>query len=110
MKKIIIVLIVFIFDRTTKIYLINLQENGIDIDFYINSFLNFNLNWNLTLIGTFTALLYTYICRFNAIGVGYINSGIERVSANLLEAGRLQGVSFEKSLFKIIFPRTGIKN
>ena len=67
-------------------------------------FLNFNLNWNLTLIGTFTALLYTYICRFNAIGVGYINSGIQRVSPNLLEAGRLQGVSFEKSLFQIIFP------
>ena len=67
-------------------------------------FLNFNLNWNLTLIGTFTALLYTYICRFNAIGIGYINSGIQRVSPNLLEAGILQGVSFNKSLFKIIFP------
>ena len=67
-------------------------------------FLNFNLNWNLTLIGTFTALLYTYICRFNAIGIGYINSGIQRVSPNLLEAGMLQGVSFDKSLFKIIFP------
>ena len=67
-------------------------------------FTNFNLNWNFTLIGTFTALLYTYICRFNAIGVGYINSGIQKVSPNLLEAGRLQGVSFEKSLFKIIFP------
>ena len=67
-------------------------------------FLNFNLNWNLTLIGTFTALLYTYICRFNAIGIGYINSGIQRVSPNLLEAGMLQGVSFNESLFKIIFP------
>ena len=67
-------------------------------------FLNFNLNWNLTLIGTFAALLYTYICRFNAIGIGYINSGIQRVSPNLLEAGILQGVSFNKSLFKIIFP------
>ena len=67
-------------------------------------FLNFNLNWNLTLIGTFTALLYTYICRFNAIGIGYINSGIQRISPNLLEAGMLQGVSFDKSLFKIIFP------
>ena len=43
-------------------------------------FLNFNLNWNLTLIGTFTALLYTYICRFNAIGIGYINSGIQNLS------------------------------
>ena len=67
-------------------------------------FINFNLNWNFTLIGTFTALLYTYICRFNAIGIGYINSGMQRISPNLLEAGRLQGVSFEKSLFKIIFP------
>ena len=67
-------------------------------------FINFNLNWNFTLIGTFTALLYTYICRFNAIGIGYINSGMQRISPNLLEAGRLQGVSFEKSLFEIIFP------
>jgi len=71
----------------------------------LNSFLiTYDLNWNLTIIGTFTALLYTYICRFNAIGIGYINSGIQRISPNLLEAGRLQGVSFEKSLFKIIFP------
>ena len=67
-------------------------------------FVTYNISWNLTIIGTFTALLYTYICRFNAIGIGYINSGIQRISPNLLEAGRLQGVSFEKSLFKIIFP------
>ena len=46
MKKIIIILVVFIFDRATKIYLINLQEAGIDIDFYIFSFLNFYLIWN----------------------------------------------------------------
>ena len=46
MKKIIIILVVFIFDRATKIYLINLQEAGIDIDFYIFSFLIFYLIWN----------------------------------------------------------------
>ena len=46
MKKIIIVLIIFILDRVTKIYLLNLQKNGTDIDFYINSFLNFNLHMN----------------------------------------------------------------
>ena len=72
---------------------------------YANFFLiTFNIDWNLTIIGTFSALLYTYVCRFNAIGIGYINSGMQRVSPNLLEAGRLQGVSFERSLFKIIFP------
>ena len=46
MKKALIVLTVFIFDRLTKIYLINLQSNGTDIDFYIFSFLNFYLVWN----------------------------------------------------------------
>ncbi len=46
MKKIIIILTIFFFDRLTKVYLLNLQENGTDIDFYINSFLNFYLVWN----------------------------------------------------------------
>ena len=46
MKKIIIILFIFFLDRITKIYLINLQTNGTDIDFYINSFLNFNLYMN----------------------------------------------------------------
>ena len=46
MKKIIIILVIFFFDRATKIYLINLQSTGTDIDFYIFSFLNFLLIWN----------------------------------------------------------------
>ena len=46
MKKIIIILVIFFLDRIIKIYLLNLQENGTDIDFYINSFLNFYLVWN----------------------------------------------------------------
>ena len=46
MKKTIITLAVFFFDRITKIYLINLQSTGIDIDFYINPFLNFYLHMN----------------------------------------------------------------
>jgi len=46
MKKIIIILFIFLLDRFTKIYLINLQSTGIDIDFYIFPFLNFYLIWN----------------------------------------------------------------
>ena len=46
MKKIIIILVIFFFDRATKIYLINLQALGTDIDFYIFPFLNFYLIWN----------------------------------------------------------------
>ena len=46
MKKILIILTIFFFDRFAKIYLINLQSSGTDIDFYIFSFLNFYLIWN----------------------------------------------------------------
>ena len=60
MKKIIIILIVFFIDRATKIYLINLQSTGTDIDFYIFPFLNFFLIWN-TGIGFGLASLETNI-------------------------------------------------
>ena len=46
MKKVIIILTIFFLDRATKIYLINLQVSGIDIDFYINPLLNIYLVWN----------------------------------------------------------------
>ena len=46
MKKIIIILVIFLFDRLTKLYLIDLQGNGTDVDFYIYPFLNFYLLWN----------------------------------------------------------------
>ena len=46
MKKIIIILLIFFIDRVTKFYLLNLQNEGIDIDFYINPFLNLYLVWN----------------------------------------------------------------
>ena len=46
MKKIIIILTIFFFDRVTKMYLIDLQTSGTDIDFYIFPFLNFYLVWN----------------------------------------------------------------
>ena len=60
MKKIIIILTVFFIDRATKIYLINLQSTGTDVDFYIFSFLNFFLIWN-TGIGFGLASLETNI-------------------------------------------------
>jgi signal peptidase II len=46
MKKLIIILAIFFFDRITKIYLINIQTSGTDIDFYINQFINIYLVWN----------------------------------------------------------------
>ena len=60
MKKIIIILSIFFFDRITKIYLLSLQAGGTDIDFYIYPFLNFYLVWN-TGIGFGLAAMETNI-------------------------------------------------
>ena len=46
MKKVVITFSIFFFDRLTKMYLINLQSTGTDIDFYIFPLLNFYLVWN----------------------------------------------------------------
>ena len=46
MKRFIIILSVFLLDRTIKIYLLNLEVSGTEVDFYINSFLNYYLVWN----------------------------------------------------------------
>ena len=46
MKKSLVILTIFGIDRLSKIYLINLQSSGTDIDFYILPFLNFYLIWN----------------------------------------------------------------
>jgi len=46
MKKIIIILSVFLMDRVSKMYLLKLQSINVDVDFYVFPFLNFYLVWN----------------------------------------------------------------
>ena len=41
-----IIILIFIIDRVSKIYLLNLYESGTNIDFYIFPFLNIYLAWN----------------------------------------------------------------
>ena len=75
MKKIIIILCIFFFDRITKIYLINLQAEGIDIDFYISSFLNFYLVWNTGIgfgLASMEANIYYHILTLIIIIVNFI--------------------------------------
>ena len=41
-----IILIIFAFDRISKLYILNLAETEKYLDIYFNSFLNFHLIWN----------------------------------------------------------------
>ena len=49
-KKIIIyfgiVLIIFLLDRFSKLYILSILENSGEVDIYINSYINFILIWN----------------------------------------------------------------
>ena len=75
MKKIIIIIVIFALDRATKVYLINLQASGIDIDFYIFPFLNFYLMWN-TGIGfglvSLESNIYYHILTFIILMINFV--------------------------------------
>ena len=71
----------------------------------INALLLFlDINQNLVLIGSFYILIFTYVCRFNAVAFGAINSGINRLPPNMVEASLTLGNSFWYSLKKVLFP------
>ena len=76
MKKIIIILIIFFFDRLAKLYLINLQASGTDIDFYIFPFLNFYLIWNTGIgfgLASMEANIYYHILT---VIIAFVNLGL----------------------------------
>ena len=99
MKKIIIILAIFFFDRITKIYLLNLQENGINIDFYINPILNFYLVWNTGIgfgLASMESSIYYHVLTFiiAVINIGLIyflfkSKGIHEYLLAILVGGSL---------------------
>ena len=44
--SLVLIVAIFLVDRLTKIYILNLSEGGTEVDFYIFSFLNIYLVWN----------------------------------------------------------------
>jgi len=108
MKKIIIVLIIFFFDRATKVYLINLQSLGTDIDYYIFPFLNFFLVWN-TGIGfglvslesnIFYHILTTIILIINLVLIFFL---LKAKGANLYLFASIIGGSFGNLFDRIYY-------
>ncbi len=68
---------------------------------WLNDLIYFHMSY---VVGGFVILLFAYSIRFLAIGNGAIRSGISRIHPNLLDASRTMGVSFFKSVRKIILP------
>ena len=71
----------------------------------INNFFEFvGFDINLILIGSYTALIFAYISRFNAVAFGAINSGINRIPPNMMEASLTLGQPFKYNIKVIILP------
>ena len=73
--SLIFVVTIFLVDRLTKIYILNLSEGGTEVDFYIFSFLNIYLVWNSGIgFGLFSVepnLFYNFI-TFLIIVINFI--------------------------------------
>ena len=67
-------------------------------------FLSFGFYTEVVLIGSFFILIFAYVCRFNAVAFGAINSGIGRIPPNMMEASLTLGKPFGFSFIKIILP------
>jgi len=76
MKKIIIIFFIFFLDRVVKIYLINLQSSGVDVDYYLTAFLNIYLVWNTGIgFGLFSVESNIFYHILTLI-IGFINMGL----------------------------------
>ena len=65
----ILVIILFLLDRFSKLYILNLAETESEVDIYVTSFLNFYLTWNSGIgFGLFSfdkSIIYKFITYFN---------------------------------------------
>ena len=69
-------MLVFFLDRISKVYLLDLQSSGTEIDFYILPFLNFYLIWN-TGIGFGLAAMETNIYyHIITVIIVFVNMGL----------------------------------
>ena len=72
-KYFIIIVSIFSIDRASKIYLLSLNESGIEVDFYIYPFLNIFLAWNTGIgFGLFSTDANIYYHLLTTI-IGVIN-------------------------------------
>jgi signal peptidase II len=76
MKKVIIIFFIFALDRVVKIYLINLQSLGVDIDYYLTSFLNIYLVWNTGIGFGLFSIESNIFYHILTLIIGLINIGL----------------------------------
>ena len=83
-----IVILIFSLDRTSKLYLLNLAEEGVLINFYIFSFLNIFLTWNTGIGFGLFSFDSGFIYNLISILIGIINLVIIFMAINMQNINR----------------------
>ena len=109
--NLVIILIVFIFDRATKLYILRLAEVENSVDLYITSYLNLFLIWNKGIaFGLFSideSIIYnsiTILIGFIIVTILYMmlkNNNIQRYFFALIAGGAL-GNLFDRIFYKAV--------
>ena len=83
-----IVILIFSLDRTSKLYLLNLAEEGVLINFYIFSFLNIFLTWNTGIGFGLFSFDSGFIYNLISVLIGIINLVIIYMAINMQNINR----------------------
>ena len=89
--NLVIILIVFIFDRVTKLYILNLAEVENSVDVYITPYLNLFLIWNKGVSFGLFSIDANIIYNFITILIGLI---IITILFMMLKSNNIQGYFF----------------
>ena len=82
------VILIFSLDRTSKLYLLNLAEEGVLINFSISSFLNIFLTWNTGIGFGLFSFDSGFIYNLISILIGIINLVIIYMAINMQNVNR----------------------
>ena len=89
--NLVILLIVFVLDRTTKLYILNLAEAETGVDVYITPYLNLFLIWNKGIAFGLFSIDANIIYNFITILIGLI---IITILFMMLKSNNIQGYFF----------------
>lgn len=64
----------------------------------------FGATWRGVLGGGLVMLIFAYLIRFQAVGLGAVRASLERMPSSLVPASRVMGYGFFPSMVKIVLP------
>ena len=76
------------------------------LDTQIAEFVKQNFGWEYSgwLTSGLALIVFACVVRFQAVGYGAVKSGLGRISASMIEASRVLGYGFGRTMGKVIFP------